>query len=164
MTTWRPPRQLPQPSERGLVASTTSLEIKWDTRMLKSLNAAWSKYPKIMQEVVRVPTVQSLTLATRHLKIYPPKRPQQTYRRTLTLGRRWTFNPGMVTSNASKALGMVWNTTPYAQWVQDERRQPWYHRGRWTTVQQVLRGPFRKLYILYYTRALARGARNLVGF
>ena len=68
-----------------------------------------------------------------------------------------------ITVSANRIRGSVWNVTPYAQWVQDETRQTKVHRARWTSVQQVTRGPFLKMYIKFFTHALNRAARNLIG-
>lgn len=153
---------------RGRVASRrgsrTDLTLEWTSKDLDRFMVAMKRAPEVMQMATKFATVQSLTIAHRHLQIYPPKRPGQTYRRTLTLGRTWTFNIGEIVSSRSRVRGSVWNPTPYAQWVQSDQRQAWMHRGRWTTTGQVTRGPFLKLYILYYQRALQRVARNLVGF
>ena len=143
--------------------SLRALEIKWDHSELTRLAKAWKGWPKIMQKATYVATVQSLALAEKHLKIYPPKMLHSTYRRTGTLGRRWTFNLHEIKQSPSKVRGSLWNTTPYAQWVQDETRQAKVHRGRWTSAQQVSRGPFLRRYIGFFKHALNRVARNLVG-
>jgi hypothetical protein len=58
-----------------------------------------------------------------------------SYRRTGTLGRRWTKK---VTTSAEGILGVVGNNTVYAPWVQSSRFQAWMHRGRWQTDEQVM--------------------------
>lgn len=69
------------------------------------------------------------------LKAYPPPLPDQRYRRTGTLGRRWTH-----TTQASlfKARAIIGNNTSYAPDVQGEGFQAEIHRGRWRTAEDVL--------------------------
>lgn len=67
---------------------------------------------------------------------YPPQRPGSSYRRTGTLGRRWTHR---VTTSGSTVTGRVGNNTSYAPQVQSERFQHPVHRGRWQTAEKVIR-------------------------
>lgn len=77
-----------------------------------------------------------MTLAVAHLHnkmaIYPPQKAGSWYRRTGTLGRRWTH----VVENGGKR-GVVGNNTIYAPQVQGEGMQARVHRGRWQTDKQV---------------------------
>lgn len=77
-----------------------------------------------------------MTLAVAHLHnkmaIYPPQRAGSQYRRTGTLGRRWT----PLVENGGKR-GVVGNNTLYAPQVQGEATQSRAHRGRWQTDKQV---------------------------
>ena len=59
----------------------------------------------------------------------------QGYKRTGTLGRRWTKR---VERHANGLTGRVGNNTEYAPWVQSSSFQAWMHRGRWQTDAQVL--------------------------
>ena len=67
---------------------------------------------------------------------YPPAIAGSSYRRTGTLGRRWTMvvnqYPGMIATE-------VGNNTKYAPWVQSDQFQAKVHAGRWKTDVQVLR-------------------------
>ena len=69
------------------------------------------------------------------MKKYPPQRPTK-YRRTGTLGRRWTTRrisaPGMV----GREIG---NNTEYAPFVQSAELQAYMHRGYWQTDEDVIR-------------------------
>lgn len=69
------------------------------------------------------------------MKKYPPQRPTR-YRRTGTLGRRWTTRrlsaPGMV----GREIG---NNTEYAPFVQSAELQAYMHRGYWQTDEDVIR-------------------------
>lgn len=70
------------------------------------------------------------------MKVYPTARSESRYRRTGTLGRRWTTRrisaPGMV----GREVG---NNTEYAPWVQSSELQAYMHRGVWQTDEDVIR-------------------------
>lgn len=57
------------------------------------------------------------------------------YRRTGTLGRRWTTK---VTAEASGIRGEVGNVTVYGPFVQSQERQAAVHQGRWRTAERVV--------------------------
>ncbi|MBN2002806.1 MAG: hypothetical protein JXA21_05570 [Anaerolineae bacterium] len=56
------------------------------------------------------------------------------YRRTGTLGRKWTSR---VTFNDADVAGFVGNNTPYGPYVQGFADQAQIHAGNWQTDQQV---------------------------
>lgn len=60
---------------------------------------------------------------------------QVPYRRTGTLGRRWTMQ---ITQGAESITGILGNNTTYGPWVQDKTQQATIHQGRWPTAQDVL--------------------------
>ena len=69
------------------------------------------------------------------LAVYPPEPPGSTYRRTNTLGRRWTH----VTSVSLFSIrAIIGNNTPYAPYVQAEGMQASIHEGRWQTDEDVI--------------------------
>lgn len=70
------------------------------------------------------------------MKIYPPPPPNSRYRRTGTLGRRWTTRPFRSATEVGREVGN--KTLPYAPLVQSEELQARVHRGRWLTDAQVL--------------------------
>ncbi len=70
------------------------------------------------------------------MKVYPPPPSGSTYRRTGTLGRRWTTRPFRTTTEVGREIG---NNTEYAPMVQSDELQATVHRGRWQTDAQVLR-------------------------
>lgn len=57
------------------------------------------------------------------------------YRRTGTLGRRWTTKRIRTTTMVGAEIG---NNTEYGRWVQDDALQARMHRGRWVTDVQAL--------------------------
>jgi hypothetical protein len=70
------------------------------------------------------------------LKVYPAARSGSSYRRTGTLGRRWTTRPIREVGAVGREIG---NNTEYAPFVQAEELQADVHRGRWQTDADVLR-------------------------
>jgi len=82
------------------------------------------------------PAFQRIAVAIKTaMKRYPPPPPNSTYRRTGTLGRRWTYRTN---SSLFSVTAIVGNNTAYAPLVQDAEAQAEVHRGRWQTAQQVL--------------------------
>ncbi len=67
---------------------------------------------------------------------YPTQRSGSSYRRTGTLGRRWTSE---VYAEGDSLIGKVGNVTKYAPQVQSEKFQSKAHKGRWQTDVQVIR-------------------------
>lgn len=68
------------------------------------------------------------------MAIYPPQRSGSAYRRSGTLGRRWTTR---VTERSDGLEGKVGNNTSYGPFVQSQMFQATVHQGRWQTDQQV---------------------------
>ena len=66
---------------------------------------------------------------------YPTQRSGSSYRRTGTLGRRWTTE---VLPEGDELIGKVGNNTKYAPQVQSEKFQARVHRERWQTDADVL--------------------------
>jgi hypothetical protein len=77
---------------------------------------------------------------------------QVPYRRTGTLGRRWTTEV-----SADGRRGVVGNNTPYAPLVQGPQ-QAAYHSGNWQTTAEVARDEERAV-VGFFEAALARYAR-----
>ena len=69
------------------------------------------------------------------MKVYPGPPPGSSYRRTGTLGRRWTTRPIREGNAVGREVG---NNTSYAALVQSDELQAIVHRGRWQTDAQVL--------------------------
>ena len=69
------------------------------------------------------------------MKVYPPPPSGSSYRRTGTLGKRWTTKPIRTTTEVGREIG---NNTDYAPLVQSEELQSTVHRGRWQTDAQIL--------------------------
>jgi hypothetical protein len=80
----------------------------------------------------RRPMTQAVAHLHNKMAKYPPQRPGTAYRRTGTLGRRWTHR----VEDGGKR-GVVGNNTVYAPQVQSAEQQRWMHKGRWQTDQSV---------------------------
>ncbi|RIK41619.1 MAG: hypothetical protein DCC55_11420 [Chloroflexi bacterium] len=82
------------------------------------------------------PVITTSVIRVEHrLKVYPAARSGQSYRRTGTLGRRWTYQ---IRRTAEGVIGEIGNNTVYGPWVQSQQFQAWMHRERWTTDEQAL--------------------------
>ena len=86
------------------------------------------------EHVVQEPLRAGMQRAARRLAEYPPKRPQQTYKRTGGLGREW-MGAKIVIQGMDARMS---NQKPYAKWVQGATTQAWFHKNRWTTDQQAI--------------------------
>lgn len=82
---------------------------------------------------IRPPMERAVRRIQADLAKYPSPPAGTKYRRTGTLGRRWTaeVRDGGLT-------GVVGNNTPYAQWVEAAEYQAKVHQGRWPTDEEVL--------------------------
>ena len=84
--------------------------------------------------VLRAAMQASCDLVQRQLAVYPPARPGSTYRRTTTLGKRWTT---AVSGSGYDVEGVVGNNTSYGPYVMDWHQQAWMHVGVWPIAQDV---------------------------
>ncbi len=69
------------------------------------------------------------------MKIYPEARPESTYTRTGTYGRRWTTQP---ISGGGWIGRQVGNNTDYGPFIGSAELQAGVHRGTWPTDEQVI--------------------------
>ena len=84
---------------------------------------------------LRAPMQRAVHRLQAAMASYPPQRSGSTYRRTGTLGRRWTTR---ISESGQGITGKVGNNTAYGPFVQSEMFQASVHRGRWQTDSQVL--------------------------
>lgn len=107
-----------------------SIEIRGVDKLLKKLG-------KVQTHTVLEPPMRRAVLRLqRDMQEYPPQPANSLYRRTGTLGRRWTTR---ITRSASGLSGRVGNNTRYAPWVQSQRFQRGIHqRTGWPTDIQVI--------------------------
>jgi len=95
------------------------------TAKLGSTEAAASHLRPVM--------VRSLARIRKPLKVYPPRPPNSTYRRTDQLMKAWT---SLIEKGGFR--GVVGNNTKYAPFVQSAERQAWMHKGHWQTDEDVI--------------------------
>lgn len=106
---------------------------------VEGLAAALDRFAQGDQQVGKAlvrATRRAVAVLRRKLAKYPEERPESNYRRTGTLGRRWTTRVQF----AGDVAGLVGNNVPYAPYVQDADRQAQIHRGLWQTAQEVAQG------------------------
>lgn len=84
---------------------------------------------------LRAPMQRAVYRLQARMAQYPAQRPNSTYRRTGTLGRKWTTK---ITQSASELVGSVGNNTEYAPYVQAYRFQARVHRGRWINTDKYV--------------------------
>lgn len=86
-------------------------------------------------DILRDPMQRAVFRLQRDMATYPPAPPNSSYRRTGTLGRRWTTR---VQRTSDGLLGTVGNVTYYAPMVQSKRYQrPIFRRIGWPTDEEV---------------------------
>jgi hypothetical protein len=104
---------------------------------IQGLERLQAKIKKIteFQNVMKAPMIKATSLIHDDIANYPPKPAHSTYRRTGTLGRRWTSK---VENHYQGVTGKVGNVTSYAPFVQSAERQAWFHRAAgWKTDKTV---------------------------
>ena len=82
----------------------------------------------------RRPMERSVLRLQADMAKYPRQRSGSRYRRTGTLGRRWTKS---VRAEYGGLTGVVGNNTSYGPYVQSAERQAWMHQGVWQTDESV---------------------------
>jgi hypothetical protein len=103
---------------------------------VRGLDKVFAKLGAVSSIAILEKPMQRAVLRVEYdMKEYPPTRPGQTYVRTGTLGRRWTTR---VQTSSNGVIGTIGNNTAYGPWVQSQRFQSRFHRGRWTTDQQAI--------------------------
>lgn len=75
-----------------------------------------------------------------------PKRGQKVYRRKGNLGRGWSVSVKVLSGSVQVSVS---NPVRYSPFVQSERLQASWHRGRWTTEEKVLRENTGKIEALF---------------
>jgi hypothetical protein len=82
--------------------------------------------------IMRAAMNKSVQHLHRRVAKYPPKPGHSIYRRTGTLGRRWTTK---VEQGGKR--GVVGNNTRYAPYVQGPRRRHFHKAAGWVTIAEV---------------------------
>lgn len=113
--------------------ATVDVQLRGVDALLKKLGKAQGV------DVLRKPMQRGLHRLQRDMADYPPQRSGSSYRRTGTLGRKWTSARPIVTAQRDGLRGRAGNNTPYGPFVQSAMFQARAHRGRWQTDERVLR-------------------------
>lgn len=101
-----------------------------------------------IQAVQRGLAVGSALIMSR-LQAYPPPPLHSTYRRTGTLGRRWTMRQ-------SGLQVLIGNNTPYAPEVQGNKQRPFHRQTGWQTPEDVVKrsgGEIEQMIVAYLERS-----------
>lgn len=85
-------------------------------------------------QILRPPMTRSMARIVNRMGDYPPQPSGTTYRRTGTLGRRWTQE---ITETADSIEAKAGNNTSYGPFVQSEQFQAAW-MGHWQTDQDVI--------------------------
>lgn len=85
--------------------------------------------------ILEAPMQRSVFRLQARMAQYPAQRPNSTYRRTGTLGRRWTSK---IERSVNELRGKVGNNTIYAPFVQSARLQAAIHQSLWINTDQYV--------------------------
>jgi len=99
---------------------------------IEGLDKVLKKLDKVAGVNYNVPMNQALQHLQRRIAKYPPKPSHSTYRRTGTLGRKWTIK---VENNGRQ--GEIGNNTPYAIYVQGPRRREFHKAAGWKSIDEI---------------------------
>lgn len=117
-------------------------------RKLDQATAVQTLVPPMQRAVLRLQS---------RMANYPPAPPRSRYRRTGTLGRRWTTR---VTQESDGVRGTVGNNTVYGPLVQSSRFQTRIHqRTGWQTDRSVLEEE-RDAIVADFQRAISEALRR----
>ena len=113
------------------------------TIQIKGIDALIQKLGKVEgMKHLRPPMQRSVYRLQGRMAQYPAQRPNSTYRRTGTLGRKWTSK---IEQSSTSITGRVGNNTDYAPRVQSYRFQARIHRGLWQTDRYVMDTEYRTI-------------------
>lgn len=107
-----------------------TIEIRGIDKLLRKLGKVAAA------KVLEKPMQRALLRIQRDMQEYPPQPASSRYKRTGTLGRRWTTR---ISKSGGGLQGRVGNTTRYGPWVQSERFQARIHQGSWRTDERAIR-------------------------
>ncbi len=88
-----------------------------------------------LEDIIMGPLDRGAFRIESQMKIYPEARPESTYTRTGTYGRRWTTRPISGGGWRGREVG---NNTEYGPFVGSAELQAEIHRGTWPTDEQVI--------------------------
>lgn len=105
-----------------------NIEIQGIEELFRKLGGA------VAISTMRPPMQRSVYRLQAGMAKYPPQRLGSSYRRTGTLGRRWTT---AISESADGLVGKIGNSTSYGPFVQSEMFQSRVHQGLWQTDADV---------------------------
>jgi hypothetical protein len=111
---------------------TTNIEI----RGLKELQANLDRQARELSRQVTKIMDRAVKYAHSQVPKYPSPPDGSSYTRTGQLGRSIHTE---VRGIGADTVGVIGTATVYAPWVIDEEHQAWMHKGRWYTLQSVVR-------------------------
>lgn len=138
-------------------------------RGLKEYDAKLGRIESQMPDNLKKLMVKSIIYAQGQIPSYPSPPAGSTYRRTGTLGRVVTAFPGVhggrslgggggdnggtpltrVEMMGGGVRGVVGGRLKYLPYVVDEDAQAYMHRGRWWTLQSVIKGATRGIVSIF---------------
>lgn len=90
-------------------------------------------------DALHAPMQRAVLDVQARMQQYPPQRSGSSYRRTMTLSRKWTSASAReVTREGNTLRGRVGIRLSYAPLVQSQMYQARVHRGRWLTDQGAI--------------------------
>lgn len=105
----------------SVVIATTGIEDAIDALQKRGAKALEVLEPPLRRGALRIES---------GMKVYPQQKTTTRYRRTGTLGRRWTTSAARTATRLEVEVG---NNTIYGPFVQSKVRQAKVHRGVWQT-------------------------------
>lgn len=100
---------------------------------------AFEKVLAVSRDEARRVIDEGLLMLIGDVSEYPPPPQGSTYRRTGTLGRKWTTGQAVYIERDNLIEGRVGNDTPYGPYVQSKKDQATIHKGRWKTIEDIVR-------------------------
>lgn len=130
--------------------------IELDMSQMKRLRDKLIKTGVDIKAINNTATKTAVLFVQSNIPPYPSPPPDSTYRRTGQLGRSLTAMQGRnpdalsrVESTLFGDVGYVGTRTKYSPYVVDQDRQARVHKGRWYTLQQVLRNSRAGIVMIY---------------
>ena len=116
--------------------SNVTIQIKGIDELIRKLGRAEG------MKHLRAPMQRAVYRLQARMAQYPAQRPNSSYRRTGTLGRKWTSK---IEQGNGIIRGKVGNNASYAPLVQSYQFQARIHRGLWQTDRYVVDTEYRTI-------------------
>ena len=116
--------------------SNVTIQIKGIDELIRKLGRAEG------MKHLRAPMQRAVYRLQARMAQYPAQRPNSSYRRTGTLGRKWTSK---IEQSNGIIRGKVGNNASYAPLVQSYQLQARIHRGLWQTDRYVVDTEYRTI-------------------